>query len=182
MVLKTELHKESKNWSTLPITIFLKNYNNFPGMKRGQSPVVPFFRGGEGDGTFNGFVLSSFEPYMARAWLFSVPRNCQNLSFLGSRYKGSEKVPPTMQQHCIALWRQWCVAAPNNLQVKWGPNLYEFENKIEFLTFWSSKLASSFRSNWTDIWSSNSNGSWTDKHSSQFSTAKEMSVKATFFI
>jgi hypothetical protein len=28
-------------------------------MKRGQSPVVPFFRGGEGDSTFNGFVLSS---------------------------------------------------------------------------------------------------------------------------
>ena len=118
---------------------------------------------------------------MARAWLFSVPRNCQNLSFLGSRYKGSEKVPPTMQQHCIALWRQWCVAAPNNLQVKWGQNLYEFENKIEFLTFWSSELASSFRSNWTNIWTSNSNGTWTDKHSSQFSTAKEMSVKATFF-
>jgi hypothetical protein len=30
-------------------------------MKRGQSPVVPFFRGGEGDGTFNGFVLSNLE-------------------------------------------------------------------------------------------------------------------------
>ena len=30
-------------------------------MKRGQSPVVPFFRGGEGDDTFNGFVLSSLE-------------------------------------------------------------------------------------------------------------------------
>jgi hypothetical protein len=35
------------------------DYNNYPGMKRGQSPVVPFFRGGEGDRTFNGFVLSS---------------------------------------------------------------------------------------------------------------------------
>ena len=35
------------------------DYNNYLGMKRGQSPVVPFFRGGEGDGTFNGFVLSS---------------------------------------------------------------------------------------------------------------------------
>ena len=35
------------------------DYNNFPGVKRGQSPVVPFFRGGEGDGTFNGFVLSN---------------------------------------------------------------------------------------------------------------------------
>jgi hypothetical protein len=34
------------------------DYNNFPGMKRGQSPVVPYFRGGEGDCTFNGFVLS----------------------------------------------------------------------------------------------------------------------------
>ena len=30
-------------------------------MKRGQSPVVPYFRGGEGDGTFNGFVLSSLD-------------------------------------------------------------------------------------------------------------------------
>ena len=28
-------------------------------MKRGQSPVVPFFRDGEGDSTFNGFVLST---------------------------------------------------------------------------------------------------------------------------
>jgi hypothetical protein len=28
-------------------------------MKRGQSPVVPFFRGGEGDSTFNDFVLSN---------------------------------------------------------------------------------------------------------------------------
>ena len=28
-------------------------------MKRGQTPVVPFFRVGEGDGTFNGFVLSN---------------------------------------------------------------------------------------------------------------------------
>ena len=36
-------------------------------MKRGQSPVVPFFRGGEGDGTFNGFVLSKsnlFQPVL----------------------------------------------------------------------------------------------------------------------
>ena len=37
------------------------DYNKYPGMKRGQSPVVPFFRGGEGDDTFNGFVLSSLE-------------------------------------------------------------------------------------------------------------------------
>ena len=48
-------------------------------------------------------------------------------------------------------------------------------------TFWSSKKASSSRSNWTGTWTGNSNGSWTDKHSSHFSTAKEMSVKATFF-
>ena len=42
------------------------DYNNYPGMKRGQSPVVPFFRGGEGDGSFNGFVLSSLDQQMAR--------------------------------------------------------------------------------------------------------------------
>ena len=48
-------------------------------------------------------------------------------------------------------------------------------------TFWSSKFESTSRSNWTGIWTGNSNGSWTDKHSSYFSTAKEMSVKATFF-
>ena len=48
-------------------------------------------------------------------------------------------------------------------------------------TFWSSKLASSSRSNWTGICTGNSNGSWTDKQSSHFSTAKEMSVKPTFF-
>ena len=34
---------------------------------------------------------------------------------------------------------------------------------------------------WTGIWTGNSNGSWTDKQSSHFSTAKEISVKATFF-
>ena len=41
------------------------DYNNYPGMKRGQSPVVPFFRGGEGDGTFNGFVLSTFTLFLS---------------------------------------------------------------------------------------------------------------------
>ena len=45
------------------------------------------------------------------------------------------------------------------------------------ITFWTSQLGFSSRSNWTG----NSNGSWTDKQSSHFSTAKEMSVKATFF-
>ena len=51
------------------------------------------------------------------------------------------------------------------------------------LTFWSSQFASSSRSNWTSIWTSNSNGNgtWTYKQSSHLSTAKEMSVKATFF-
>jgi hypothetical protein len=42
------------------------DYNNFSGMKRGQFPVDPFFRGGEGDGTFNGFVLSNSQ------WLFRI--------------------------------------------------------------------------------------------------------------
>ena len=41
------------------------DYNNYLGMKRGQSPVVPFFRGGEGDGAFNGFVLSDSGSYGA---------------------------------------------------------------------------------------------------------------------
>ena len=50
------------------------------------------------------------------------------------------------------------------------------------ITFWTNKLSSSSRSNWTGIWTSNSNDSWTDKQSSHFSTAKEMSVKATFFL
>ena len=49
------------------------------------------------------------------------------------------------------------------------------------ITFWTSQFRSSSRSNWTGIWTGNSNGSWTDKQSSHFSTAKEMSVKATFF-
>ena len=48
-------------------------------------------------------------------------------------------------------------------------------------TFLTSKLASSFRSNWISMWTGNSNGSWADKHSCHFSTAKEISVKATFF-
>ena len=33
----------------------------------------------------------------------------------------------------------------------------------------------------TELVSGNSNGSWTDKYLFHFSTAKEMSVKATFF-
>ena len=45
------------------------------------------------------------------------------------------------------------------------------------ITFWTSKFGSSSRSNWTDNW----NGSWTDKQLSHFSTAKQMSVKATLF-
>ena len=49
------------------------------------------------------------------------------------------------------------------------------------ITFWTSQFSSSSRSIWTGIWTGNSNGSWTDKQSSHFSTAKEMSVKATFF-
>ena len=48
-------------------------------------------------------------------------------------------------------------------------------------TFWTSHFTSSSRCNWTGISTGNSNDSWTDKHSSHFSTAKEMSVKATFF-
>ena len=49
------------------------------------------------------------------------------------------------------------------------------------ITFWTSQFGSNSRSNWTSIWTGNSNGSWTDKQSFHFSTAKEMSVKATFF-
>ena len=37
----------------------IPDYNYFPGIKKGQSPVVTFFRGGEGDSCFNGFVLSN---------------------------------------------------------------------------------------------------------------------------
>ena len=48
-------------------------------------------------------------------------------------------------------------------------------------TFWTSQFTSSSRCNWTGISTGNSNGSWTDKHSSHFSKAKEMSVKATSF-
>ena len=50
--------------------------------------------------------------------------------------------------------------------------ILDSSNSSSFI-FWSSKLASSSRSNWTGIWTNNSNGSWTDKHSSHFSTAKE---------
>ena len=43
-------------------------------------------------------------------------------------------------------------------------------------TFWSSS-----RRYWIKIWTGNSNGSWTDKQSSHISTAKEISVKSSFF-
>ena len=48
--------------------------------------------------------------------------------------------------------------------------------------FWSSKLATSTGSNWIGIWTGSLNGNSTDRHSSHFSTAKEMSVKATFIL
>ena len=48
------------------------DYNNFLGMKREQSPVVPFFRGREGDGTFNGFVLSSLDPSILKHSLWGL--------------------------------------------------------------------------------------------------------------
>ena len=48
-------------------------------------------------------------------------------------------------------------------------------------TFWTSQFTSSSRCNWTFISTGHSTGSWNDKHSSHFSTAKEISVKATFF-
>ena len=48
------------------------------------------------------------------------------------------------------------------------------------ITFWTNQFGSSSRSNWIGIWTGNSNGIWTDKQSSHFSTAKEMSVKATW--
>ena len=48
-------------------------------------------------------------------------------------------------------------------------------------TCWSSKLASSSRSNWTGIRAGNSYGIWTDKQSFHFITAKEISVKGTLF-
>ena len=58
--------------------------------------------------------------------------------------------------------------------------ILDSSNSSSFI-FWSSKLPSSSRCNWTSIRNGNSNGSWTDKHSSHSSTAKEISVKATFF-
>ena len=48
-------------------------------------------------------------------------------------------------------------------------------------TFWTSQFTSSSRCNWTGISTSNLNGSWNDKHSSHFSPANKISVKATFF-
>ena len=65
--------------------------------------------------------------------------------------------------------------------LEWFHLHFIFSNSSWF-TFWSCKLdSSSNRSYWTGIWTDNSNGSWTDKHSSHFSTAKEISVKAIFF-
>ena len=55
---------------------------------------------------------------------------------------------------------------------------FTFCSNSSSITFWTSQFGSSSRSG---ICSSNWNGSWTDKQSSRFSTAKEMSVKATFF-
>ena len=49
------------------------------------------------------------------------------------------------------------------------------------VTFWTIQFLYSSRWNWTSISTGNSNGSWTEKHSPHFSTAKEMSEKASFF-
>ena len=71
----------------------------------------------------------------------------------------------------------------NILKRPWGRFIYilDSSNSNSF-TFWSIKLASSSRSNWTGVWTGNSNGSWADKQSSHFrlSTAKGIRVKATF--
>ena len=83
------------------------------------------------------------------------------------------------------LWLDGPQMWPSNWYMKlrdhlWFPYRYILDSSNSS-SFWSSKLASSSRSNWTGIWIVNSNGSWTDTHSSHFSTAKEMSLKATFF-
>jgi hypothetical protein len=44
----------------------IPDYNNFPGIKRGQTSVLPSFRGREGDSTFNGFILSTVGLYHFR--------------------------------------------------------------------------------------------------------------------
>ena len=49
-------------------------------MKRGQSLVVPFFRGGEGDGTLNGFVLSTLKDHFNNAVILHQRTNSVNLS------------------------------------------------------------------------------------------------------
>ena len=50
------------------------------------------------------------------------------------------------------------------------------------ITLWTSKFTSSSRRNWTGTSTVNSNGSWNDKQSWHFSTAKEISAKAAFFL
>ena len=59
------------------------DYNNYLGMKRGQYPVVLFFRGGEGDNTFNGFALFNSNP--EKIFEFQTqnlkPENCHFLVY-----------------------------------------------------------------------------------------------------
>ena len=59
--------------------------------------------------------------------------------------------------------------------------ILDISNSSSF-PFWFSKMTFISRSKLTCIWIGNSNGSWADKHSSHYSTAKEMSVKATLVL
>ena len=73
--------------------------------------------------------------------------------------------------------------ALKNISCTMGHIIYILDSSSSsWITFWTSKFSSSCRSSWTVIWNGNLNGSWTDKLSYHFSTAKEMSVKATLSI
>ena len=116
------------------------------------------------------------------AWIWNTPRGW----FISFHFLSHTKTKSsTIRVYLYALFTFFTIQTghiiANHLKTM-GRFIYILDSSTSSsFTFWSSQIAFSSRSNWTGIWTGNSNGTWTDKQSSHFSTAKEISVKATFF-
>ena len=99
-----------------------------------------------------GTILSRNADFESRSWLHELVNHCLNAPCT-SRY---------MDKNVDFIY------------------ILDSSNSTSF-SFWSSRFAFSFRSNWNGVSNRWSNGSWTNKHSYHFSTAKEIRVNCTFF-
>ena len=91
-------------------------------------------------------------------------------------------ISPTDLHNFCNCWFKLNIYRPKSINLTMVGFIYilDSSNSSSF-TLWFSKFSSSSRCHGKGISNGKWNGSWTDKHSSHFSTAKDMSVKATFF-